>query len=359
MALRAGASGARTLYGGRFSATLIPGHGVGPELARAVCQIFKAARAPVDFEQVDLPDNGMSDETHYQQVLQSIKRNKVALKGPFHTNIELYSPQSVNMRLRKDLDVFASVVKCHTLQGVDARHSNIDCVIVRENTEGEYNGLEHEVTPGVVECLKVITQKKSERVAKYAFDYAVKNGRSKVTCVHKANIMKQSDGLFLRTCGEVAKLYPSIKFESMIVDNTCMQMVASPGQFDVMVMPNLYGTVLGNICAGLVGGAGLVPGVNIGTEYAIFEPGARHTGSDIEGKGVANPTAFIFSSTLLLRHLNLHSHADLISKAVKRVIRQKRSLTPDVGGKASTEEFVNEIILEMHRKVLHHSLAPH
>jgi len=263
------------------------------------------------------------------------------------------------MRLRKDLDVFASVVKCRTLQGVPVRHNNIDCVIVRENTEGEYNGLEHEVTPGVVECLKVITKRKSERVARFAFDYAVKNGREKVTCVHKANIMKKSDGLFLDTCGEVAKLYPSIKFESMIVDNTCMQMVSNPHQFDVMVMPNLYGTVVGNICAGLVGGAGLVPGVNIGAEYAIFEPGARHIGADIEGQGVANPTAFIFSSTLLLRHLNLHSHADLISQAVKRVIRAKNVLTRDVGGTATTEEFINEIVLEMHRPVLHHSMAPH
>lgn len=302
----------------------------------------------------------MSNEKHYQQILQSVKRNRVALKGTFHTSMDLYSPPSVNMRLRKDLDVFASVVKCRTLQGVKSvRHKNIDCVIVRENTEGEYNGLEHEVTPGVVECLKVITKRKSERVARFAFDYAVKNGREKVTCVHKANIMKQSDGLFLKTCTDVAKLYPSIDFESMIVDNTCMQMVSNPHQFDVMVMPNLYGTVVGNLCAGLVGGAGLVPGCNFGTDYAIFEPGARHTGTDIEGQGVANPTAFIFSSTLLLRHLNLHSHADLISQAVKRVLRSGRVATKDIGGQADTETFVSEIILEMQRPVLHHSMAPH
>lgn len=334
------------VYGGRHTATLIPGSGIGPELSNAVKTIFKVCKVPVDFEEISVSEDPVDRERDYDNVVQAMKRNKVGLKGVFHTSSERFTDKSLNMRLRKELDTYANVVKCRTLEGVKTRHKAIDCVIVRENTEGEYNGLEHEVTPGVVECLKVITQRKSERVAKFAFDYAIRNNRRKVTCVHKANIMKQSDGLFLETCKNVSKLYPSIEFESMIVDNTSMQMVSNPHQFDVMVMGNLYGTVVGNICAGLVGGPGLVPGCNFGNEYAMFEPGARHSALDIEGKGIANPTAFIFSSTLMLRHFNLHGHADLISQAVKRVIKDGNKTTRDIGGVASTREFVDAVLEE-------------
>lgn len=249
--------------------------------------------------------------------------------------------------MRKDLDIFASVALVKNLAGVPCRHHNVNFVIIRENTEGEYSGLEHQSVPGVVESLKVITKAKSERIARFAFDFALKNGRKKVTCIHKANIMKQGDGLFLNTCKEVAKLYEcnGIQFEAMIVDNTAMQLVAKPQQFDVMVMPNLYGSIVSNIGAALVGGPGLIPGANIGRDFAVFEPGCRHVAKDLQGRNLANPASMLLSGVLMLRHLGLDEHAGRIGQAVYRVMEEGRVFTPDIrGGHSTTTDFTLEVI---------------
>jgi isocitrate dehydrogenase (NAD+) len=226
---------------------------------------------------------------------------------------------------------------------------NIDLTIIRENTEGEYSGLEHQSYPGVVESLKIITREKSERIARFAFDYALQNGRKKVTCIHKANIMKQADGLFLNSCRRVAEEYKSsgIAFSDMIVDNAAMQMVSKPQQFDVIVTPNLYGNILGNISAALVGGPGVIPGSNLGREYAIFEPGCRHVGVDIQGKNKANPTAMLLSSVMLLRHLHLDAYADKLSHAVFNTIQLGQVRTPDMGGSHTTTDFTNAVIANL------------
>ncbi|KJE93036.1 isocitrate dehydrogenase subunit 1 [Capsaspora owczarzaki ATCC 30864] len=343
-----------TRYGGRQTVTLLPGDGIGPELADVVKTIFANARVPVDFEQINVNTKDLKSESDtLNEALLSLKRNKVGLKGTFHTPIGKGAHRSFNMHLRKELDLFANIVKCRTVPGFATRHSNVDLVVIRENTEGEYSGLEHQSSPGVVEMLKVITRASSYRIAKFAFDYAIKNNRKKVTAVHKANIMKLGDGLFLKTCTEVSALYPNIKFEPMIVDNASMQMVSKPGQFDVLVMPNLYGNIIGNIGAGLVGGAGIVPGINIGRDFAVFEPGARHVAKDIEGQNVANPTAMIFSSTLMLRHLNMSDHADLISQAVKRVIREGKFTTRDIGGTSTTTDFTKAVLEQIHIALSH------
>lgn len=253
---------------------MIPGDGVGPELMYSVQEVFKAANVPVDFETYFLSEINPVLSAPMEEVAKSIQKNKICLKGILATPD--YSRtgelQTLNMALRNELDLYANVVHVRSLPGVKSRHSNIDCTIIREQTEGEYSALEHECVPGVVECLKIITAQKSMRIAKFAFDYATKNNRKKVTCVHKANIMKLGDGLFMRCCEEVAKLYPRMEFEKMIVDNTTMQMVSNPHQFDVMVTPNLYGNILDNIASGLVGGAGVVAGASYSPECVVFEP---------------------------------------------------------------------------------------
>ncbi|KAF6284403.1 isocitrate dehydrogenase (NAD(+)) 3 non-catalytic subunit beta [Rhinolophus ferrumequinum] len=228
---------------------------------------------------------------------------------------------SYDMRLRRKLDLFANVVHVKSLPGYMTRHNNLDLVIIREQTEGEYSSLEHESARGVIECLKIVTRTKSQRIAKFAFDYATKKGRDKVTAVHKANIMKLGDGLFLQCCEEVAELYPKIKFETMIIDNCCMQLVQNPYQFDVLVMPNLYGNIIDNLAAGLVGGAGVVPGESYSAEYAVFEMGARHPFAQAVGRNIANPTAMLLSASNMLRHLNLEYHSNMIADAVKKVIK--------------------------------------
>ncbi|KAJ1845424.1 isocitrate dehydrogenase (NAD(+)) idh1, partial [Coemansia sp. RSA 2708] len=221
---------------------------------------------------------------------------------------------------------------------------DVDFVIIRENTEGEYSGLEHQSFPGVVESLKIITRPKTERIARYAFDYALRNGRKKVTIVHKANIMKLADGLFLNTCRAIAKEYPSVQYNDMIVDNTAMQLVSRPQQFDVMVMPNLYGSIVSNIGAGLIGGPGIVPGANYGREFAIFEPGSRHVAKDIQGRNTANPSSLILSSVMMLRHLQLGEHADRIEHAVSKTLSIDGVRTPDLGGSHSTTDFTKAVI---------------
>ncbi|KAM8863418.1 isocitrate dehydrogenase [NAD] subunit gamma, mitochondrial-like isoform 2-T2 [Spinachia spinachia] len=287
----------------------------------------------------------MASEDDIDDAIMAIRRNGVALKGNIETNHNLPpSYKSRNNLLRTTLDLYANVMHCQSLPGVRTRHRNIDIMIVRENTEGEYSSLEHENVPGVVECLKIITKTKSMRIAAYAFKTARAKGRRLVTAVHKANIMKLGDGLFLECCKEVASGYPEISFETMIVDNTTMQLVSRPQQFDVMVMPNLYGNVVSNVCAGLVGGPGLVPGANYGENYAVFETGTRNTGKSLANSNTANPTAMLLASCLLLDHLKLHDYASMIRTAVLSSVTETKLHTADLGGQGSTSELLQYVM---------------
>jgi isocitrate dehydrogenase (NAD+) len=323
---------------------MIPGDGIGKEMTSAVKTLFKAVNCPIEWEQVNVSFDSENYKEEVVEAIKSLKRNKVGLKGVLFTPILRTGSPSLNVTIRKELDLFASMTLCVTPVGYQLRHQNVDIVVIRENTEGEYSGLEHESYPGVVESLKVITRANSERIARFAFDYCVMHNRKKVTVVHKANIMKLADGLFLETCTEIASLYPKIQFESMIVDNTAMQLVSKPQQFDVMLMPNLYGNIVSNIAAGLTGGAGMAPGANIGYDIALFEPGARHVARDIQGKNVANPTAMIQSGILLLRHLGLFDHAQLIQNALSRTLIEKDIKTKDMGGNATTTDFTLAVV---------------
>ncbi|KAF7301737.1 Isocitrate dehydrogenase [Mycena indigotica] len=335
-----------TKYGGIYTVTLIPGDGIGAEITDSVKEIFEHVNAPIEWEQYDVSGMSSSGEALFKQAMDSLKRNRVGLKGILFTPISQSGHISWNVAMRQQLDIYASVVLCKSLPGFSTRHSNVDFAIIRENTEGEYSGLEHQSYPGVVESLKVSTRAKAERIARFAFDFALKNNRKKVTCVHKANIMKLGDGLFLNTFRRVAEEYKSAGIESndMIVDNTSMQLVAKPQQFDVMVMPNLYGAIVSNIGAALVGGPGIVPGCNIGSEYALFEPGCRHVASDIMGTNRANPAAMILSATMMLRHLGLDPLANQIASATFEVINAGKVRTADMGGSATTSEFTSAII---------------
>ncbi|XP_007645236.1 isocitrate dehydrogenase [NAD] subunit gamma, mitochondrial isoform X1 [Cricetulus griseus] len=330
-------------YGGRHTVTMIPGDGIGPELMLHVKSVFRHACVPVDFEEVHVSSN--ADEEDIRNAIMAIRRNRVALKGNIETNHNLPpSHKSRNNILRTSLDLYANVIHCKSLPGVVTRHKNIDILIVRENTEGEYSSLEHESVAGVVESLKIITKAKSLRIAEYAFKLAQESGRKKVTAVHKANIMKLGDGLFLQCCREVAARYPQITFDSMIVDNTTMQLVSRPQQFDVMVMPNLYGNIVNNVCAGLVGGPGLVAGANYGHVYAVFETATRNTGKSIANKNIANPTATLLASCMMLDHLKLHSYATSIRKAVLASMDNENMHTPDIGGQGTTSQAIQDII---------------
>uniref|UniRef100_A0A8C9SX10 Isocitrate dehydrogenase [NAD] subunit, mitochondrial n=1 Tax=Scleropages formosus TaxID=113540 RepID=A0A8C9SX10_SCLFO len=328
--------------GGRHTVTLIPGDGIGPELLNHVF-----SRVPVDFEVVHV-NSALTSEDDINNAITAIRRNGVALKGNMETNHNMPpSYKSRNNLLRVTLDLYANVMHCRSLSGVRTRHRNVDIIIVRENTEGEYSSLEHESVSGVVECLKIITRDKSLRIADYAFQLARKKGRHSVTAVHKANIMKLGDGLFLQCCKEVASGYPDITFDSMIVDNTTMQLVSKPQQFDVMVMPNLYGNVVSNVCAGLVGGPGLVPGANYGKDYAVFETGTRNTGKSIAGKNIANPTAMLLASCMMLDHLGLHAYASMIRSAVLLTMNKTQLHTADIGGQCTTSEIIQSIRREI------------
>ncbi|KAJ3373035.1 isocitrate dehydrogenase (NAD(+)) idh1 [Kappamyces sp. JEL0680] len=326
-------------------------------MANAVKTIFRAADVPIEWEQFDLTGYTESrDDTLLKQAMASIRKNKVALKGTggfaltpglLYTPLNRLGHASWNGMVRRDLDVYASTTLIKNLPGNwPTRHKNVNFAIIRENTEGEYSGKEHSPVPGVVESLKVSTKAKTERIAKYAFDFALKNNRKKVTIIHKANIMKLGDGLFLNTCREVGKKYEAfgIKTEDMIVDNASMQLVSKPGQFDVIVCGNLYGNILSNVGAALVGGPGCVPGANIGRDFAVFEPGCRHVGKDIMGKNTANPTSLLLSSIHLLRHIGLDDQADRISRALYGVLEESKVLTPDVGGKHTTTDFTLAVI---------------
>ncbi|XP_073033573.1 isocitrate dehydrogenase [NAD] regulatory subunit 1, mitochondrial [Primulina eburnea] len=326
--------------------TLIPGDGIGPLVTGAVEQVMEAMHAPVYFEKYDIHGDMKSAPP---EVIESIKKNKVCLKGGLRTPVG-GGVSSLNMLLRKELDLYASLVHCFNLQGLPTRHHGVDIVVIRENTEGEYSGLEHEVVPGVVESLKVITKFCSERIAKYAFEYAYLNNRKKVTAVHKANIMKLADGLFLESCREIASKYPSIQYNEMIVDNCSMQLVSKPEQFDVMVTPNLYGNLVANIAAGIAGGTGVMPGGNVGADHAIFEQGAS-AGNVGDEKAVeqkkANPVALLLSSAMMLRHLQFPSFADRLETAVKRVISEGEHRTKDLGGNSTTQEVVDAVIANL------------
>ncbi len=324
--------------------TLIPGDGIGPEVSAAVLRIIEAAGVRIEWERfiVGGQAQDLAGSSLPEEVVESVRRNKVALKGPVATPVGS-GFESVNVRLRKILDLYANLRPVRNLPGVPSRFGDVDLVIVRENTEGLYSGLEHEVVPGVVESLKIMTEKASTRIAIFAFEFARKYGRKKVTAVHKANIMKKSDGLFLKCFRQVAVNYPDIEHDEKIVDNTCMQLVMNPYQFDVMLMENLYGDIVSDLAAGLVGGLGVVPSGNIGENAALFEA-VHGTAPDLAGKNLGNPTALLMSAIMMLRHIGEQKAADRIESALNTVLRKREKVTRDLGGTASTSEFSDAII---------------
>jgi isocitrate dehydrogenase (NAD+) len=328
----------------RHKVTLIPGEGIGPEVASAVQRILAAAGVQIDWEQLEGRTDKATEKGQLvsQLAVDSVRRNHVALKGPMATAIAGGAP-SVNVALRRTLDLYANLRPVKNLPGVKSRFEGVDVVLVRENTEDLYSGLEHEVVPGVVESLKIITEKASTRIAKFAFEYARNNGRKKIHAIHKANIMKMSDGLFLKSIRTVAHHYTDIEYLEMIVDNACMQIVLNPQQFDVLLLPNLYGDVMSDLAAGLVGGLGVVGSANIGDEDAMFEA-VHGTAPDIAGKGLANPTALLLSSILMLNHLGERPAARRIEAALEKIYRDGAHTTRDVGGKVGTEEFTDAVI---------------
>src|SRR6201993_1145792 len=326
----------------KHKVTLLPGEGIGPEVSEAVRRILDASGVQIEWEvleaRAEKTDKGTTGaEVLNNAAIESVRRNRVALKGPMATAIA-GGARSVNVALRKSLDLYANLRPVKNLPGVKSHFEGVDVVIVRENTEDLYSGLEHEVVPGVVESLKIITEKASTRLAKFAFEYARKMGRKKIHAIHKANIMKMSDGLFLHSVRAVAEKFKDIEYKELIVDNACMQIVINPDQFDVLLLPNLYGDVMSDLAAGLVGGLGVVPSGNIGAESAIFEA-VHGTAPDIAGKGLANPTALLMSSVLMLRHLGESSAADRVEASLEKVYRERRHLTRDVGGNATTAQF--------------------
>jgi isocitrate dehydrogenase (NAD+) len=324
--------------------TLIPGDGIGPEVAEATVQVLEALKVPLRFERAEA---GAEVVNTYgtnlpPATVDAVMRTGVALKGPTGTLVGT-GLASANVALRKALDLYASVRPVRSVPGLKTRFENVDLVVMRENTEDLYAGLEHIVVPGVVESLKIITEKASTRIARYAFEYAKHNGRRKVTAVHKANIMKLSDGLFLDCCRKVARDYPDIAYQEVIVDNMCLQLVRNPERFDVLLMENLYGDILSDLCAGLVGGLGVVPGGNFGERVAVFEA-VHGTAPDIAGKGLANPTALMMSAVMMLRHLQLSEAADRFERALLRVYAEGTVRTADLGGTASCQAFTDAVL---------------
>jgi isocitrate dehydrogenase (NAD+) len=323
--------------------TLIRGDGIGPEVADAVLAILAASRAPLAFEEVVVGREAekRDGDPLPPAAIASIRKNRIALKGPVGTPSGT-GFQSVNVRLRQTFTLYANLRPVKNVPSIESRFQNVDLIIVRENTEDLYSGLEHIVVPGVVESLKIITEVASTRIARYAFDYARKNGRRRVTAVHKANIMKLSDGLFLDCFRKVAQDFPDIAADDRIVDATCMRLVMQPETFDVLLLENLYGDIVSDLAAGLVGGLGLVPGANFGADAAIFEA-VHGTAPDIAGQGKANPTALLMSSILMLRHLGLAEHGDRIEKALLVTFKDGIKTT-DIGGTASTAEFTKAVV---------------
>jgi isocitrate dehydrogenase (NAD+) len=323
--------------------TLIPGDGIGPEVTEAVVRILKAAAVAIEWESHDAGVLAFerTGQTLPVDLIDSVRRNKVALKGPVTTPIA-HGFTSVNVGLRKALDLYANLRPVWNLPAIDARFQGVDLVIVRENTEDLYAGLEHEVIPGVVESLKIITERASTRIAQFAFQHARRHGRKRVTAIHKANIMKLSDGLFLESCRRVARDYSDIKYDERIVDAACMQLVMFPEKFDVLLLPNLYGDIVSDLCAGLVGGLGVVGAANLGSEIGVFEA-VHGSAPDIAGKNLANPTALLLSAVLMLRHIDEGAAADRIMQALGCVLSDGQVRTRDLGGTASTMEFADAV----------------
>ncbi len=324
--------------------TLLPGDGIGPEVMDATTRVVEATGAQLGWEPyaVGLEALESVGVPLPQDVLDSIQRNKVCLKGPVTTPVGK-GFRSINVQLRQELQLYANLRPARSIPGLDKRFQNVDLVVIRENTEGLYSGLEHQVVPGVVESLKIITEKASTRIAEFAFEYAKANGRKRITAVHKANIMKLSDGLFLECFREVAKGYPEIEADDRIIDNMCMQLVMRPEDYDMLLMENLYGDIVSDLCSGLVGGLGVAPSANLGTGVAVFEA-VHGSAPDIAGKGVANPLALMRSAVMMLRHLELSDQAERLSNALRQVVVKDRVLTGDLGGKADTRTFTDAIV---------------
>lgn len=321
--------------------TLIPGCGIGPELAEVVKKVFQAAKCPIKWDVIpgftpeDIGNSSCND---------LLKKNSTILLGMLSKGRRDEGKYLDTTKIYKELECFANVTYAKSFPNCKARHCDVDVVVIRENTEGEYSGVEHEVYPGVVESIKIITKAASDRIANYAFEFAYISGRKKVTAVHKANIMKLCDGLFLESCREVAKKYPFIQYEEMIIDNTCMQIVKNPWKFDVMVMPNLYGTIVSNTIAGIVGGPGMTCGANVGEKFTVFEQGTRHSGIDIAGKNLANPTALLLSSIMMLKHEGLPIFAEQIELALDKTYQDGKVRTRDIGGNSTLDQFVDEVL---------------
>ncbi len=326
--------------------TLIRGDGIGPEVSDAVLEVLAAAAVPIEWEEAVVGQAAEQREGDPlpASALDAIRRTRVALKGPVGTPIGK-GFQSVNVRLRQAFTLYANLRPVRNVEGVASRFQGVDLVIVRENTESLYSGLEHIVVPGVVESLKIITEVASTRIARFAFEYARANGRKRVTAIHKANIMKLSDGLFLDCFRRVSGDYPDIAADDRIVDAACMRLVMTPESFDVLLLENLYGDIVSDLAAGLVGGLGLVPGANLGNDAAIFEA-VHGTAPDIAGQNKANPTALLMSAILMLRHLDLPVHADRIERALFRTLREGVK-TPDLGGSTGTREFAKEVVARL------------
>ncbi len=324
--------------------TLIPGDGIGPEVTEATVRVLEASGAEFEWERhiAGLEAFEATGTPLPEELLESIRTHKVALKGPVTTPVGK-GFRSVNVQLRKALDLFANLRPVVTVPKLPARFEDVDLVVVRENTEGLYSGIEHEVIPGVAESLKIITERASTRIARFAFEYARRQARKRVTVVHKANIMKLSDGLFLECVRKVGEEYPEIECDDRIVDALAMQLVVHPDRFDVLVLPNLYGDIVSDLCAGLVGGLGIVPGANIGEELAVFEA-VHGSAPDIAGQNIANPTALIRSGVLMLQHLGLQDEASRVHEALQDSLADPSERTRDVGGEANTTEFADAVI---------------
>lgn len=326
-----------------YTITLIPGDGIGPEIIAAARLVLEASGVPITWEEVQA---GEAVIEQYgtplpDYVLESLRRNKVGLKGPITTPVGT-GFRSVNVALRQGLNLYANVRPCRTYEGIPSRYTGVDLVVVRENTEDLYAGVEHMIADLAAESIKIITRQASERIVRYAFDYAVKHGRRKVTVVHKANIMKCTDGLFLQVARQVAATYPQIEFEDRIVDNMCMQLVQKPELYDVLVMPNLYGDIISDLCAGLIGGLGVAPGANIGSEGAVFEP-VHGSAPKYAGQNKVNPTAMILSGVMLLEYLGEADAGRRVQEAVASVLREGRTVTYDLGGTATTMQMAEAI----------------
>lgn len=346
-AVRSNAKSPQNFFAREQSTTvsLFPGDGIGPEIAESVKKIYVAAGVNINWDEqiVGTTADPRTNSMVTRENLDSVLKNRIGLKGPMATPIGK-GHRSLNLTLRKELQLYANVRPCFSIPGYKTRYDNVNLVTIRENTEGEYSGLEHEVVPGVVESLKIITRVASTRVAEYAFKYAADNKRHKVTAVHKANIMKMADGLFIKCCREVKEKYPDIEYQEVIVDNACMQLVKNPAQFDVLVMPNLYGDIISDLCAGLVGGLGLTPSANIGANGLALMEAVHGTAPDIAGQDKANPTALLLSSVMMLQHLGLRDQAVAIQTAVLSTIAEGKYRTGDLGGTASTSDFTKAII---------------